>query len=803
MAIWQDLRFAARMMARSPGFTAVAVSALALGIGVNTTVFSLVNAVLIKGLPFDRGDRIMLIQMTDPMQSRRQLGVQYADYRDWRPQAKSFEDLGGFNGATMNLADGANPPERYRGAVVTANAFEILGVKPVLGRGFRPEDEKRGANPVLLLGDKAFYSRYAGDPSIVGRVIRVNSIPTTVIGVMPAGFRFPISADMWMPLVESDSLMNRVDGEIVVFGRLRDGVPVDQASAEMRVISEPLKRQYPEAYRNLAPSLSTFNEQFNGGQIRTVFLVLMGAVGFVLLIACANVANLLMSRSFARAREISLRAALGASRWRVIRQMLVESVLLGLLGGILGLGIAAAGTRAFALAVSTVDKPYWIDFSMDYVVFAYLLAICVGTGLLFGLVPAWQASKVDLNDALKEGGRGSTTSRRRLSSILVAGELALALVLLAGAGLMIRSFLNTYQLQVGTSASRLLYMRLVIDEAKYKLDEQRRDLVERLTADLNATPGVEHAALASHAPTLGYFRVPVLFDGQTEPDKGNAPWAAVLAVGPRYAETLGLTLLRGRAFDLSDGSEGRRNLIVSDRFAQQHFAGKEPLGQRVRLTINKKAEWFQVVGISSTIRQDGAAATELQGVAYLPYRQFSVRELVILARTHGDPAALAGAFRKAVQNVDPDLPVFDVMPYEQQIDKQRWAFRVFGSLFAIFAFIALIIAAVGLYGVMAFAVTQRTQEIGVRIALGASGAEVLKMILTQGAKPLLAGLFLGLAGAFAVTRLMRSLLVGLDPADPLTFGAVTAMLLAAALLACYIPARRASRVDPLVALRYE
>ncbi|MBX9603758.1 MAG: ABC transporter permease [Bryobacteraceae bacterium] len=802
MAIWQDVRFAARMMARSPGFTAVAVAALALGIGVNATVFSLVNAVLIKGLPFDRGDRIMHLSMADPTRDRFTVSVHYLDYKDWRAQAKSFEDLAGFNGATMNLADGANPPERYRGATVTTNAFEILGVKPVLGRGFRAEDANPGAPPVILLGDVVFQNRYAGDAGVVGRTVRVNSVPATVIGVMPPGFRFPTTADAWMPVVETGSLLKRTDSSLDVFGRLRDGVGVEEARAEMKVITTALGSQYRES-RNLVATIKTFNEQFNGGEIRIIFLALLGAVGFVLLIACANVANLLMSRAFARHREISVRAALGASRWRVIRQMLVESVMLGLLGGVLGLGIAAAGTRAFALAVSQVDKPYWVDFSMDYMVFAYLLAICVGTGLLFGLLPAWHSSKVDLNEALKEGSRGSTSSRRRLSSVLVAGELALALILLIGAGLMIRTFMNTYRLHVGTSTTDLLFMRLVIDEAKYKQDEQRRDLIERLTAKVNAIPGVRNAALASHAPMFGAFSMPLLLDGQVEPESDRLPRASVLSVGPGYFETMAVPVLRGRAFDAADGESGRQNVIVNQRFAEKHFAGREAVGGRVRLTFQEKPTWFHIVGVTADIRQNGPKRPDTEPVIYMPYRQHPARGLVILAKINGNPADAASAFRKQVQAVDPDLPVYDLMPYEQQLDKQRWAFRVFGSLFAAFASIALMIAAVGLYGVMAFAVAQRTQEIGVRIALGASASEVLRMVLTQGAKPLAAGLLLGLAGAYGITRVLRTLLIGVSPTDPLTYGAISALLVAVALLACYIPARRASRVDPLVALRYE
>jgi predicted permease len=502
---------------------------------------------------------------------------------------------------------------------------------------------------------------------------------------------------------------------------------------------------------------------------------------------------------------MSVRAALGASRWRVIRQLLIEAVLLALLGGILGTGLAVAGVRAFALAVAAVDKPYWIKFTMDYTVLGYVAGISLATGIIFGLFPALHASKIDVNERLKEGTRGSGRGRRSrfLSAALVVTELALAVILLAGAGLMIRSFLKLYEIQAGVNAHNLLTMQINLAEAKYPTPETRQQLYDRLLAGLSSVPGVESVALASHAPISGSLEWKFQLDGQAPAAKDKEPGVGGLMVSPGYFRTTGIQLLRGRAFDEADGTPGRSFAIVNQRFALKYWPGQDPIGKRIRLIRDSADSWVSVIGVSADVRQNDPMRPEVDPVVYLPYRLSPVSWAAILTRTHANPSGVIADLRRQVQQADEELPVYRVQTMGEYFDQQRWAWRVFGSLFAIFAVLALALSAIGIYGVMAYSVAQRSQEIGVRMALGASAGNILKLVFSSGIAQIAVGLAIGLAGAFGVTRAIRAVLIQTSPTDPLTFGVVAFLLASAAILACWFPARRALKLDPLAVLRYE
>ncbi|MBA3270352.1 MAG: ABC transporter permease, partial [Acidobacteria bacterium] len=525
MGLVQDLQFACRLLVKDKWFTLVAVVALSLGIGVNATVFTFVNAVLIRGLPFAHPEQIMALSSRDVVRDR-QMGVSYLDLKDWQASTQSFSALAAHSGRTMNVSDEGRAPERFSGALISGNGFALIGQAPARGRGFLPEDDRPGAPAVVLLGDGVWKNRYGSDPSVVGRTIRINDVPSVVIGVMPEGFKFPQNADMWQPLSVIRELehQKRNSRGLDVFGRLREGVSQTQAQAEMIGIGQRLASDHPDTNKDVQPHVQTFNERVNGGTIRVVFLSLLGAVGFVLLIACANVANLLLSRSAQRSREMAVRVSIGATRWRIVRQLLMESLVLALISGVLGLGLAAVGIRLFDLATQDVGRPYWIEFTMDYRVFAYLAAVCLGTSVLFGLAPALHVSKSDVNEILKEGGRsGSAGMRvRRWTGALVIGELALTLALLAGAGFMMRNFLTMYRMDIGVETSNLLTMSLALPEQKYPAVEQRLAFYEQLQQRLDANPRVRAVTVASHSPMQGGFARRLAIDGKSLGD-GEQP----------------------------------------------------------------------------------------------------------------------------------------------------------------------------------------------------------------------------------------------------------------------------------------
>jgi predicted permease len=807
MAWFEDVRFGLRAMGKNPGFTATAVVALALGIGVNATVFAIVDGVVYKTMPFV-DDNILYLSSKRPSRGIPRTGVSWPDFRDWRAQSKSFGAMGAFDFNVDNISDTSGLPTRYNVSAISANSFGIIGQKPVMGRDFTTEDEKPGTAPIVILGNSVWENRYGKDPAILGKLVRINDVPTTVVGVMQSGLRFPIDSDMWIPLKPDKNAEKREAREIAPFGRLASGSTERSATTELNAIARNLAGAYPDTNDGVEAVVHTQSEDFNGPEINMLLVALMGAVSFVLLIACANVANMLLSRAVDRSREISIRIAIGAGRWRIIRQLLVESVMLSIAGGVLGWMASIWGLKAFKAAVS--DRlPAWVDFSMDYWGFAYLAAISIGTGLLFGLAPALRLSKLDVNTTLKDQSRGSSTGARGryLSSVLVVTEMALAVVLLVGAGLMIRSFMNMYTMKTGVNEKNVLVMRLFLPEARYPHEQDRVAFHDRLKARLESLPGVQVSCISITMPTGGAINYPFEIEGMPTVDEKKRLDVGLLVISPDYFSAMDVKVQRGRAFTSSDGVAGPPVALVNQRFAEKYWPAQDPIGRRFRIFEGSKPQtWLTVVGVVPNILQNLPNQNSTRGLnslVYVPYRQKPMRDMSLMARTTVPPNSLGTAFRKEVAAIDEDMPIYNLRSLEQRLDLNNWPQKVFGSLFSIFALIALVLASVGLYAMIAHSVSQRTQEIGLRMALGASAQTILQLIFMQGMRQLAIGLAVGLAAAVAMTRVLATLLVNISPHDPATLAGVCLVLSAAAAFGCLIPAQRAMRVDPVVALRHE
>jgi putative ABC transport system permease protein len=816
MSLFHDLRFAVRLLIKDRWFTLVAALALALGMAANNAVFTFVNAVLLRGVPFRNSHQIMALGTRDAR--NRDLGVSFLDFEDWRASAKTFSDMTLMGQPTLNVSEEGRPPERYAGAVVSANLFRLIDEKPLLGPGFTADDDRFGAPPTVVIGYGMWQSRYGGDPGIIGRSIKIDDLIATVAGVMPEGMKFPPNTDVWLPMGQSTLVrgQGRQLRNYNVIGRLADGVTPAQAQAELSAIVTRLANDYPATNKDITPRVVPYNERQNGGPIRTVFWALMGAVAFVLLIACSNVANLLLARAAHRSREISVRVSLGASRWRIVRQLLVESVLLALISGVFGFALSIIGINLFDAATQDVGKPYYMEFRMDGTVFAFFAAISLATGVIFGLAPALHVSKTNVNEVLKEGGRGMGSGgirARRWTGTLIVVNLALTLVLLAGAGFMMRSFMAMYRFDLGIDTSRLLTMQMALSFRKYPTSEQKNAFIKRVDERLAANKAFESAATTTNFPLGGGRGIQLAIDGRTKPDE-RLPIVTLLSVGPKYFDTIGVPAVRGRLFTEADGTPGQANAVINQRFAQMYFPGEDPLGKRIRLTDEgpnpngPPLPALTIVGVTPNVRQRGLQNTqdpEPDPVAYIPHAANTQQGngLTLLVRTRTDPAQLTPILREEIRAIDPDMPLFNIRTMDQNLAQQRWPLRVFGSMFAIFAVIALLLSAVGLYAITAYSVTQRTQEIGVRMALGAQPKQVWWLIARRAFVQLAIGLAIGMPGAFGVGKVLQSLLVRTSPSDPTTLISIAMLLIAVAVSACYWPARRATRLDPLAALRYE
>jgi len=801
--LWQDIRHALRLWLKNPGFALAAVTAIGLGIGVNAAVFTLANAVLFKALAYEGSGRTVYVMGHRPgCELPCDTGRSYPDFREFRDHAKSFQSLVAYHFAPVNLSDASGLPERYPAMQITANGFSAFAQKPVAGRDFVAADELPGATPVAMLAHALWERRYGKDPSIVGKKIRVNEVPTIVIGVMPPEMQFRTNVDLWTPLIPTGDWEKRENRALIIVGRLAQSASLQSARAELDTISRRLESAYPATNKDIGIIVLEGKDYFNP-RIKVVLMGLWIVVGLVLLVACANVANLLLGRAVERSREISIRVALGAGRWRVIRQLLAESVTLSVAGGVLGWLLAIWGVRAFDAAIAG-EKPPWLDFSMDYTVLAYLAAISIGAGILFGLAPALRLSRVDVSAALKDGGHGASggSRGRYISGLLVTGEMSTAVVLLVGTVLVVRMLLTIYRSQAGVNTANVLTMNVDLPEKKYPHASDRISFFERLQARITALPGVAAASLASSLPGRDGLDLSYELEGATPADTHLRPQVRGLVVDAGYFHAMDARPLAGREFSNADGAAGPPAAIVNHSFAAKFWPGLNPSGRRLRLIEDGLPQpWLTVVGVVPDIWQNDLKH-EFEPLIYLPFRQRPAPDMSLVARTRVPPATLGVAFRRAVQAIDGDLPVFALRTLDEEIRLHDWAVRVFGAMFAIFAAIAMVLAAVGLYAVVAHSVNRRTQEIGVRMALGATAGNIVASVFAQGMRQVALGLGAGLAAAFGLARLLRALLAGFQP-DWATFAIVALLLVAAGALACAIPARRATRVDPVVALRFE
>ena len=802
----QDLRYAARMLAKNPGFTAVAVIALALGIGANTAIFSVVNTVLLRPLPYKNPEQLVMVWEDATKHGYPRDTPTAANYIDWRDQNSVFSGMAAIDEIYLNLTN-AGDPERLKGRRVSANLFPLLGVEPQFGRVFSAAEDQPGAQHVAVLSHRLWQRRFGGDANIVNKTFTLNGEPYTVIGVMPARFEFPEKDDeIWVPIAfDAREAANRNRHYLEVVARLKPGVTLEQAQTEMTTIGARLQQQYPQTNTDIGVAITPLHEHMVG-DIKPALLILLGAVGLVLLIACANVANLLLARAAIRQKEIALRVALGARRWRLLRQFLTESVLLATIGGILGLAIAFAGLlllRSFIPENISQAR----EVSLDLKVLGFTLLVSILTGLIFGLAPAIQAVRMNQSETLKEGGRDSVTGRsgKRLRGLLVTAEVAVSLVLLIAAGLLINSFLRLRNIDPGFRVDHLLTMKVQLPELKYEPLQRRAEFFNNVLQRVQSIAGVRSAAVTVNLPLYRQGNsISIQIEGRPEPPPGQEPIIVTRMISPGYFETMGIPLVSGRQLTDHDTDKSPNVVVISETMARRYWPGEDAIGKRLAAgRVTSDADWIQVIGVVKDVHQFELSA-DPKPQMYLSYRQaefFWPEDLVV--RTDVDPASLAAAVRKAVWEIDKDQPVSNIRTMEDiladSIARQRFSMLLLG----VFAGVALLLAAVGIYGVMSYSVAQRTHEIGIRMALGAQTTAVLKLAVGYGLKLVIAGIVLGLLAAFVLTRLMSTLLFGITPTDPATFALISLLLMSVAAIASYIPARRATKVDPLIALRYE
>jgi putative ABC transport system permease protein len=796
-----DLRFAWRMILSHRWFSAAAVATLALGIGVNTMVFTLVNAVLLKPVAVPGGSRLVAISHQNLTQGDDSMRLSLPAFRDYRSQTSSLEALEATRGEEGVLSERGNPPQSYSMQRASSGIFNMMHIPPVLGRGFLLGDDKPGAPPVLLLGYGVWKERYGSSPAVIGRAVHVNEQPATIIGVMPEGFRFPFNSEMWMPLTPTTELEKRDNRSLDVFAMLKPGVSALRATVELNAIARRLAAQYPTTDKDLTVRVQTFNQRYNGGSVRIIFLLMLAAVGFVLLVACANVANMMLSRALGRKREMSIRAALGASRWRMIRQLLIESIVLSVIGGLLGVGLALFGVHWFDLATRIV-RPYWIQFTMDYPVFGYFATLCIVSGLLFGIAPALHSSGAELNEVLKEGARSVGKHRGgRFSAVLVVFQFAVTLVLLSGAGIFVHSLLQNLSANRSVPADQLMTARIDFPEGRYKDTDSRQRFYDQLFPRLRALPGVTHVAIVSSLPGLGSGQREIEIEHSAVDVKGKRPQAAFIAQSPGYFDAIRLPLLLGRDFNETDGTANHKSAILTRECAQHFWPNQTAIGKRFRFydDDNKPGDWITVIGVSANLVQD-LNEKDPRPLLFVPFRQEGWNGMALVVESAGDPAA---AVRAAVQNLDQELPLREVSMLTQAVEQREWFLQVITRVFLGFALIALLMASVGLYAVIAHATASRTQEIGVRMALGASTQSIMLLVMKRGLWQIAAGLTLGVCAAFPVTRLMASLPIGVSTTDPSVFIMVAFVLATVGMAACWLPARKAAALDPVKAIRYE
>ena len=802
----QDVRHGARSLLQRPGFTLVAVLTLALGIGASTAIFTVVDAVLLRPLPYDDPERLVILWLDNRVQGVDDDVTSYPNYEDWRDEGKSFASMAAYVQPQLNLTGGGSgegrEPERVRGARVTASFFPTLGVDPAFGRAFRVEEEQRGQNQVAILGHDLWQRRFGGDQGVLGRTIELDGSAVTVVGVMRAGFAYPNGAEVWTPLAPDDMLRTaRGLLWLRVIGRLAPGAALERASAEMATVAARLESQYPETNTGHGVRLQPLNDAVVGGQVRRSLVVLLAAVGCLLLIACVNVANLLLARATVRAREVAVRTALGAGRGRLIRQLLVESLLLGLLGGAAGALLAVWGVRAL-IALGPADFPRRAEIAVDGTALAFAFALALATGLLFGLVPALHASRPDFGTLLKDGEKGSAGRGGPARSLLVVAEVAIAVVLLVGAGLLAESFRRLRTADTGLRTQGALAVRLDLPRGLYSDPTAIAAFSRALLERVRALPGVESVQTVNALfPGEGFQSSDFTIEGRPPAAAGQRVEVTMSTASPGFFRGLGIPLRAGRELTAADGPDAPPVVVISEEVARRWWPGESPLGRRIRFGGSDAGEvpWMEIVGVVGDVQVPGV---EVQRPAtYQSSLQNPSRSFLLVVRTAGDPLALARPVREAVWAVDPRQAVSQIDTLDNllavQVAKQRWSALLLG----LFAGVALVLALVGIYGVLSYSVQQSTREIGIRMALGARRETVVRMVVARAARLALAGVAVGLALAWFATRALASLLHEVSATDPATFAAMAVLLLGAALLAGYLPARRATAVDPVTALR--
>ncbi len=802
--LFQDLRYALRSLRRTPIYTAVVVAVMALGIGLNTMVFTMVYGVLYRPLPLPGSERLVSVDHFEPKQNNDQ-SISFTMLRDLRGRAKSFEALGGFWDHNAFVTIGREPEQLF-GTTMTYDLFDALGVKPILGRGFTAEHEQMGPNWVpIVISHRIWKNRFQGDPAILGKTLRMNGRTRTIIGVMPEGFTWPEVQDFWIPM-GYDAKDDTWDSfSLRVAARLKPGVTAEQADAEMKTLMAGYLRDHPKELEGLTMRVMPYKER-TVLDIRPMMLLLQAAVVFVLLIACANVANLMLARAAARRREISLRMALGASRGRITRQLLTESVLVACLGAVLGVMLAHWGNRLW-MGMIPLEMPMWLDFDIDAPVLLFTVGVTVLSGLLFGFAPALHAGDGRLSEALREGSAqaGFSRGRNRLRAGLVVAEVALSLVLLVGAGLMIRSFLNRYDLQNNLRLDGVLTGRVLLPFATYPENHQKLEFFRAVMPQIAAIPGVQALSAVQTLPLgrNGWGRRVITQDAKDQDPKHAVPVRYGI-VYPDYFRILGIPLRAGRDFNALDTPTSERVAIVSEAFAKKFWPGQSALGRHFKYAGQPDSVgWTTVVGVAGNVLQNVEDDEQRLEQAYVPHTQDPVQMMTFTVLSDAPPAALAAKIRSILQSRDPDQALVEVRNIREHVKFSMWTHRLFTSLFGVFAVIALVIAGVGIFGVMSYSVSQRTQEIGIRMALGAEPAAVVRMVTMQALRLTGVGIGIGLAAAWGVTRFMQSQLFGVNATDPPTFTVVSVLLVLSGVTAAWLPALRASRVDPMVALRYE
>jgi putative ABC transport system permease protein len=801
-ATWQDIHYSLRMLAKNPGFAAIAVVTLALGIGANTAIFSLVNAVLLRPLPFPDSRQLVLALGRTKQVPR--TGISYPDFEDWRKQNRSFAELSLWIPQSVNLT-GKDRPDRVRGSFVSANFFPTLGVAPAIGRGFLPGEDQPGSDRVAVVNYSLWKNRFGGDPNFIGKQLTLNGAVFTVVGILPADFEFPLDPDrveIWLPVTSHPNFSrDRKDAYLAALGRMNPGVTLAQAQAEMTTIARNLAKEYPETDGQRDAVVIPLQEAVNE-DLRPVILVLFTAVGFVLLIACANVVNLMLARTAARGKEMAVRATLGAGRLRLIRQMLTETLLLWIAGGALGL-IAGFWALPALLAAAPVSLPPGIPIKIDGTVFAFACLVAALAGLISGLGPALQFSRPDLNQSLKAGGRisGESSGAARMRALLLVSQVASSLILMAGAGLMIKTIMRLSGVDPGFQPKNLLTLEYRLPQSRYKEGALQWNFHHQVVERVSALPGVRSASIAIAIPFSGNIdREPLVLLDRPQTPPGHEPIADFNLADSNYFSTMGIPLLAGRTFLESDQVGTPSVALVNRSMAQKYWPDSDPIGKQIELLDDKKPA--TIVGIVGDVRQRSLSDPAPVQV-YFSYAQNPDIFAALVVRTEGDPMSMANAVRQAVWSIDSDQPMWKVRSLESMMARSIGDRRYLAQLLSVYSGLALMLVAVGIYGVLSYSVSQRIQEIGVRMALGAQPADVLRHIIQRGMAMVLVGIALGCAGALAITHLMSKLLFGVAPADPATFIIGASILTVVALLACCLPARRAMRVDPMVALRYE